>query len=700
MLIDYSSRRFPARDTTDGQFLYLSLGSFWTQVFNDKNVLKGYTVGMAEELIQAYLNLTTVVRQYSVNDIDLLRKEKWQPLLIKKSEYNKSPLLFETSGAIFGNQPAEDPLYPSQLFRFGFSKEGSSNSVFSFYCGKQLKKIGVIADRLIAPTVVLIEGADILLKESKIYFNSDIFKNPKIPRVRLVDEFGEVITFRDNEGRIHEDELVLLWIHMAEYDDDALYQNFGTLFDIRMTTSQAYKDILSALMNISVEGPTIQALRFALSALLATPVVLDKEETVQDIYDDERQQYVVTDKHVYKVPIGQYLRDEVYVDNVIYCGETITDSFKVVDTVIDPVWWKTEVKSNKLAFSSHVFAASTENQLFFENTLKSIVQFQDLVQWRSSGLAQWTNAVNIAKLHQNVANPKPIVLRKTSEYLQYRYADQMDWFDLLSWTELTAGLADTGDNIEVRISYRLDFPVYGRAADVKAFQDYVNDPSRKYQLLDKLNLPMDTSSRVTINPLDFVFTNIFKSNTLLIKVYFDSAERLNLFFDLLPMLQNYLPPHVYILVYVQLNLGAEELPHWNYGLTIPDFPGENFGLDGSVRGTGARPELKGEDPMYYKDYLERVFCISVGPYRELVEGAPATKQPLHYNIDPDESADPNTLSNLDLITLRNNLVNTPGPGIRCGVMRTEIPEFIIPPGESTPRAPTTREVPAILLIDF
>jgi hypothetical protein len=303
-------------------------------------------------------------------------------------------------------------------------------------------------------------------------------------------------------------------------------------------------------------------------------------------------------------------------------------------------------------------------------------------------------------MHKDIASPKPIVLRKAADYLQYRYTDRTDWQNMLSWDELTAGHADTGEDLDIRISYRLDFPVYGRPADVKAFQDYINDPSRKYELLDKLNLPMDTPSRITINPLDFVFLNIFKNNTLLVKVYFDSADRLNLFFELLPMLQKYLPPHVYVLVYVQLNLKAEELPHWNYGLTIPDFLKENFSLDGSVRTTGARPELPGGDPMYYKDYTNRIFCISVGPYRNLVAGDVTTKQPLHYSLDPDESADPTSLSNLDLITLRNNEVDSPGTGIRCGVMRTEIPEFIIPPGESTPREPTTREVPAILLIDF
>lgn len=700
MLIDYASYKYPAKDVTDGQQLYLSLGSFWTQVFNDKNVLKGYTLGMAEELIQAYLNLTNVIRQYSVHDIDLLRKERWQPLLIKKSEYNRTPFVFEHNGALFGKQTADDPLYPEQLFRFGYSKEGSSNAVFSFYCGNTLKKIGVIADRLIAPSVILIEGVDTLLKDSKIYFNADVFNNPNIPKTKLIDNSGKPSVFLDNEGRVHEDELVLLWIYSADYDDDELYRNFGTLFDVKMSTSQAYKDLLGSLMNISVEGPTIQALRFALAALLSTPVILEKQETVQDVYKDDKQQYVITDKHVYKLPLGQYLSDSVYIDNELYCGETLADSIKVVDTVIDPAWWKTEIKSNKLAFASHVFAASATQQLFFENVLQPITQYQDHIQWKKSTASEWSNGINISKLHGDNLNPKPIAIRKSPNYLQCRYADQSQWQDLISWEEFTAGEFLTGDNVDIQISYKLNFPVYGRAADVKAFQEYINSPGRKYQLLDKLNMPRDTTAKITINPLDFVFTNIFKNNTLLIKVYFDSADKLNEFFDLLPMLQKYLPSHVYILVYAQLNLGADEWANLNYGLTIPDFPDEAFSLDGSIRSSGARPEKVGSDPMYYKDYINRVFCISMGPYKNIIEDDFSTKQPLHYNIDPDESADPEAPSNLDLITLTNAGADPIGVSISCGVMRTEIPEFIIPPGESTPRPPTTREVPSILLIDF
>jgi hypothetical protein len=74
---------YPTNTVTDGQFLYRSLGSFWTQLFTDKEALKGYTLGMAEEMVQSYYNLVEVVKQFSVKDIDVLHREKWKALLIK-----------------------------------------------------------------------------------------------------------------------------------------------------------------------------------------------------------------------------------------------------------------------------------------------------------------------------------------------------------------------------------------------------------------------------------------------------------------------------------------------------------------------------------------------------------------------------------------------------------------------------------------
>jgi hypothetical protein len=118
----------------------------------------------------------------------------------------------------------------------------------------------------------------------------------------------------------------------------------------------------------------------------------------------------------------------------------------------------------------------------------------------------------------------------------------------------------------------------------------------------------------------------------------------------------------------------------NTGVRIPEYPSQVFSSDGSNSLTGARPGTADTDPNYYKDYTNRMFCVAVGPYK--------SGQPLHA----DGTAKFDEVLNLDELAA--------GTYIKAGTLRTEIPEYIIPPGESTPRRPSTREIPAILLIDF
>ena len=186
-------------------------------------------------------------------------------------------------------------------------------------------------------------------------------------------------------------------------------------------------------------------------------------------------------------------------------------------------------------------------------------------------------------------------------------------------------------------------------------------------------------SRVlSINPVDFVFKTLLKNNTALLKLSFYSEKQLNLFFKLLPLLRMYLPPHVYILLYMTYNITSETWSNFNSGLDIPDFPGQKFSLDGSTL-TGKRPGNT-EDLNYYKDYKNRLFCVSISPQRN--------ELPLHDD------------TNLDVLSADNSNYSSSTAGIKCGLLRTEIPLQVKPPGELFWRTPSTREVPTILLIDF
>lgn len=570
---------------------------------------------MAEEVIQSYYNLIETVNQYSVKDIDLYHKEKWLPLVIKKSEYNKAPFVFSSNGAVFGYQPASDIFYADQLFRFGFPKETLGGKIFSFTPSFDLAGMGLIANRVISPSLLLIPGVDVIIKDNTLYFKTDLFDNDYIPRAKVVGDFGVVDTFKTTEGDVLEDEFVILWVYMAEIDNKELYGNFGALLDINLPTSEHYKTLLKSLINLYVEGPTITALNAIFASLVNSPIVIETTEEIEDIYSDDKYQYVITDKHVYKLGLSQLLLGVLEEGSVVHAGESLTEGVQLIDTLLDPLWWKNHFYISKLGFPSHIFAADTKNQLFFAND--------------------------------------------------------------------HSPLTYTGANAEP--NKRIVFPVTGRALDVEAFQSYINHPSRKTEILERLKLPANKTSTILINPVDFLFTNFFKNNTLFLKLDFHSQEQLALFFSLLPSIQPYLPSHVFLLVYLQLQLNDEVMTNLNKKLDIAAYPQQLFSIDGSDPITGGRPG-DSSDQEYYKDYVNRMFCVSVGPYKD--------GQPLHA----DGSAKYAHITNIDELTIDN--APSAGTGVRAGKLRTEIPLQVKPPGELYWRTPSTREVPTILLIDF
>lgn len=622
MLPDYIPSTYPPNGPTDGQYLYRTLGSFWTQVFQDKEVLRGYTAGMADELIQSYYNLLEVLKQYAIKDIPTYHTDKWKPLVIKKSEFNKSSFVFESGGATFGFQSNDDKFYANRLFRFGFPKDTSGSKVYSFSPDFKLGTFGAIANRIISPSLLLIPGVNVLLDKNTLFFNVDLFNDEYVPRAKIISELGTQVTYKDIEGNTVDDEFIILWMYHAEIDNNDLYNSFGVLLDIKPTAAQNYKKLLQAVMNLAVEGPTITAINSCMAAFVNTPVIIESVERVEDIFDQLGQKIIITDKHTYKLPADQELNNKLQIGDTVHAGDILSNNIKIIDTVIDSVWWKHEIATNKLAFASHVFMANTKHQLFFENSVK-----------------------------------------------------------LITYTE-----------------GRLNFPVLGDEPDVAAFQAYLNNntpgpdgtPGNLARLLSALNFNPSTVGSLAINPVDFLFSNILKNNTLLVKLDFYSETQLLNFFDLFPTVKDYLPAHVYLLLYIRLQLPTDEIVNLNNALTIPGFS-QRFCVDGSTRTTGSRPSLGEDDVDYYKDYINRLFCVSVGPYRNPVEPHyPPTSVDLPLHADP----------NMDLLPINNSQVSDSSPGIKCGLLRTEIPLSVQPPGEPAPRIPSTREIQSILLIDF
>lgn len=627
MEFDFISKKYPSNDATDGNKLYKSLGSFWTQIFQEKGTLKGYTLGMAEELIQSYYTLIETLNSYSIKDIPIFNLKRWQPIVIRKSEFNKVPLNFQKNSAVFGAQPENDRFYAGKVFRFGLPKNNNDN-VFSYKPKLKLKKFSILSNRIIHPTVFYMNGVDVIIDEFDVlYFNKNIFEDKKFPKAAVVGEHGAPTLFKNAEGKMVEDELIILWAYHAQLDNNNIYDTFGRIFELNLPSSQSYKDILKSIVNLFVGGPTVNSIKSIMSAFGGIIPIIEPEETVEEIYSDSLHKYVITDKNVYQFKPYQNILKHVVPGAKVYGGEILIDLIQYYDILNTPQWWEKEIRTPKLALSSHIFLGNYRHQLFLSNSVELI------------------------------------------------------------------SLNSQGDIV---------FPILGRPEDVKEFHKHLNKAEVKENLKQQLGLSENSRSLV-INPIDFVFTNILKNNTALLKFNFNSPEELAYFFNFLPLIKEYLPPHVYLLFYINLNLPIDVWNNLNERYALADFPNIPLSIDGSL-GNGLRPELASNDELYYKDYINRLFCISEGPYAEdaahggimpamerlnktVLEGtdilaSEENKEPLHRE------------QNLLKVTMMTEGVGTAIPGqarVISGKVFTSIPESPVP---------TTREIPTVLLIDF
>lgn len=402
-MLDFPIYNYPTGSVTDPTVLYRSLGSFWNQIFQDQAFLKGYTIGLAEEAIQRYYDLLEVVNSYSVKDTPVFHKDKWRPIQILKSEFGSAPFVFEPSAAVFGTQPGSDPYYANVVFQFGFQKRPSAD-VFIFNVGKEFKDFGVISDRIFNPSVFLCNGSDVILQDGVLYFNQNIFDNPAVTKTDVILENGTKSQFTDTSGQLVDDQLIVLWAYHAEIDDDILFNNFGYIFNLHLDNNQFFKDMLKAIFNLFVDGPTVQNIISICSAFLNIQTVIEAEETVEYLFDDASFHFVVTDKNVYKFPISHIIKSTVFKGVVLSSGDSVTEDIEYYDNVITPGWWNiTNVLRPKLALSQYLFLGSYNNQFVVSNdidlvTVNSLGDIVFPIEGTTEDLAQFHTHLNANKV--------------------------------------------------------------------------------------------------------------------------------------------------------------------------------------------------------------------------------------------------------------------------------------------------------------
>lgn len=532
MFENYPLLNYSSPTLANPNVLYASLGTFWTTLFSEKGTIKGYTIGQAEELTQRYLDLIEIINSYSSEDIPIFHREKWYPVRIKKSQFQKERIYFEPATSstqlIFG---APSGLANSDsTYAFGDYRDVFEGLYVAAKENPALKNFAILSNRIIAPTTLYVKDVDVRLQDTRLVFNSNIFEDPNnIAYNSYSTETGEWEYYIDENGDRQIDQELILWAYQADLDEgvgdsaiNMLQQNFGYLFNVSVDSTKFFKDLLNGLVKFYSSGPSIQAVQMMTAALVGVEAVKSAEEIIEDHYrmPEDDQLVVVTNLNVYRYDGYYDLMPVVRIGAKVYAGDVLVNAVQYHDYVRSKRWWNYGLYPN-VAYDTQNSLKETYDASAFQMTLPAYLFLGN-----------------------------------------YRYGLTFkNEFELATkiWSSATA--------------YTLTFPVYGSLEDVEIFHAYINDTSeankndagltRQEQVAQALGLVNDEGNydtKVTgIYPLDFVFDNFLKSNSALVRLNFKSLAEIKNSMNFLSLLREVLPSYVYFMFHVDVEFPEEEL---------------------------------------------------------------------------------------------------------------------------------------------
>lgn len=370
---------YPIVGRANADVLYASMGSFWTQMFNEKNTIKGLAITQAEQIIQQYLETMEAIAAASVKDTPVFSQTRNYPLQIKRSDFGTDMPVFG-DGSVFGAQP-EDSLYEGVTFSFGQSKD-TSTSYWSCALPDELKELSLVANRAIQPSKLWVANADVRVLDGRLYFRSNIFEDPLVTKFNVVDPNGAPVTFYDKNEIQQPEQIAVVWVYNAKVDTQSLFYNHGYVFDLFQPSSQLYKDILVGITKLFSNGPSVHNLKAICAAFLGVMPVVEVEEIVERVNGNQ----IVTNHHVYQFDSRYTVNSDVRVGAKFHAGDILVDAVQYFDQVSRKNWWQSKLtpkiasdnqQSIGWGFPAHLFVGGVQHELVFKNEAELLLRDAD-----------------------------------------------------------------------------------------------------------------------------------------------------------------------------------------------------------------------------------------------------------------------------------------------------------------------------------
>lgn len=266
------------------------IGSYWTQFFQDRDVLEAFGIASTEMLSAVYMELSNLVLSLSHEDMPVYDRHKWDLLVLQSS----------------------DAEVVDSKYRFPLPADFNT---------KGLNRSPVLLSSAVYPKLILYQGYDFNIVDKFIEFNADPFSISGIP----VGETGG-------------DLLITLWCPVADIDTNRVWRNYGHFMKRWRFSTPAYKAFVRGMFHARMFGPVVNRVESGLHLIAGLPVAAGRSETVIAVVDNGSPPVVRTNLQDYAIPA--YANIRVKSGDTLSPFQAITDAITVSDYISEPAWWR------------------------------------------------------------------------------------------------------------------------------------------------------------------------------------------------------------------------------------------------------------------------------------------------------------------------------------------------------------------------
>ena len=312
---------YPESDLNQGRDLLVQLGSFWSEIFGDRDVLQTHLRSSAHEQAQSHLDFLEAVASVSRFTVPVFHKEDWHLITFRQSDAQDTPSVYRTGDLVYGQQPGTVINRPAGFVQT-YGGQDVPGQVRVPLPDTMVDAPVTLQNLVVDPSRVLAKDIDYDVEKRYdtyvLRFREDPFTDDLIPRRDVVDDDGNVV-----------DVEIALWAYKGDFDLEHIWIQFGYVMSLQLESSQFYKDLLNAVWDSHVLGFSRAGMEAFLAATSGAPIILNPRETVEVVRDETDSKLVVTDANVYRVPAGGNVL--LSVGTTYLAGTAVSDAFSITE---------------------------------------------------------------------------------------------------------------------------------------------------------------------------------------------------------------------------------------------------------------------------------------------------------------------------------------------------------------------------------